>query len=306
MSPLKNVAILGGTGSLGEVLIPTLLKADFNVTCITRSGSSAALPANVTKNTMDYTNPKALTKALKNQDVLVEAFNPAAAIHQELIVRSALQAGIKHIITPDFSGDTFHPHIGELLIFEPKLRAKCAFEKIIAESEGRLSWTSIIVGPWFDWTIETGIFWINKEQKKIFRYGSGNQKCSMSRRALNGEALVAVLQNPEKYRNRPAYFASHTVSTNQLITIIEDLGLSGWSVTDLPIEGLYQEALNLWEEDTAKGVENRLGSKAYPMLSTVALLDENNRYGSDFSDKVEPGWDEGEDALKESLKKLLE
>ncbi|RSL56066.1 hypothetical protein CEP53_006910 [Fusarium sp. AF-6] len=306
MSPFKNVAILGGTGSLGEVLIPALLNANFNVTCITRPDSSAVLPASVTKKTADYTDSEALTKALANQDVLVEAFNPAAAIHQELIVRSALQAGVKHIITPDFSGDTSHPRIGELLIFEPKLRAKYEFEKIIAESEGQLSWTSIIVGPWFDWTIETGIFWINNEQKKIFRYGSGDQKCSMSRRALNGEALVAVLQNPKKYHNRPAYFASHTVSTNQLITIIEELGLEGWSVTDVPIGGYYQEALRLWEEDTANGVENRLGSKAYPMLSTVALLDEDNRYGSDFSDKVEPGWDEGEDALKESLKKLLE
>ncbi|KAM0438635.1 hypothetical protein ACHAPT_001388 [Fusarium lateritium] len=305
MAPLKNIAILGGTGSLGEVLVPTLLNAGFNVTCITRPGSTAALPDSVTIKTAEYTDSKALTEALEDQDALVEAFNPAAAIHQELIVRSALDAGVRHIVTPDFSGDTFHPRLGELLIFEPKLRAKSQFEKIIAESEGRLSWTAIIVGPWFDWTIETGIFWINKEQKKIFRYGSGEQKCSMSRRALNGEALVAVLQNPDKYRNRPAYFASHTVSTNQLIAIIEELGLEGWLVTDIPIEGLHQEALKLWDEDTANGVENRLGSKAYPMLSTVALLDENNRYGSNFGDKVEPGWDEGEDALKESLRRLL-
>ncbi|KAF5009958.1 hypothetical protein FDECE_3865 [Fusarium decemcellulare] len=127
----------------------------------------------------------------------------------------------------------------------------------------------------------------------------------MSRRALNGEALVAVLKNPERFLNRPAYFASHTVSTNELIAVVKELGLEGWLTVDVPIKGHYEEALRLWEEDSANGVEDRLGSKAYPMLSTVALLNEENRYGADFSQKVEPGWDEGKDALRESLRQLL-
>ncbi|KAJ3530649.1 hypothetical protein NM208_g9233 [Fusarium decemcellulare] len=305
MAPIQNVAILGGTGSLGEVLVPELLKAEFNVTCITRPGSKAILPKGVITKSADYTDHKSLTAALENQDALVEAFNPAASAHQELILKSASAAGVRHIITPDFSGDTFHPRISELLIFEPKLRAKRQLETIIAQSEGKLTWTAIITGPWFDWTIETGIFWVNKEKRTIYRYGSGDQKCSMSRRALNGEALVAVLKNPERFQNRPAYFASHTVSTNELIAVVKELGLEGWSTVDVPIKGHHEEALRLWEEDSANGVEDRLGSKAYPMLSTVALLNEENRYGADFSQKVEPGWDEGKDALKESLKKLL-
>ncbi|KAF5025517.1 hypothetical protein F66182_2422 [Fusarium sp. NRRL 66182] len=305
MPQIQTVAILGATGALGEVLVPGLLKAGFRVTCITRPGSRAILPTGVITKVADYQNLKSLTAALMNQDALVEAFNPAASAQQQLILKSALAAGVRHIITPDFSGDTFHPLLSEVLIFEPKLRAKRQLEAIIAQSDGKLAWTAIITGPWFDWAIETGIFWVNKEKRTVYRYGSGNQKCSMSRRALNGEALVAVLKNPENFQNRPAYFASHTVSTNELIETIEELDLDGWTTIDVSIDGHYEEALRLWEEDTANGVEDRLGSKAYPMLSTVALLNEENRYGADFSQKAEPGWDEGRSALKESLRKLL-
>ncbi|KAK7437202.1 hypothetical protein CaCOL14_000094 [Colletotrichum acutatum] len=305
MKPIKNIAVFGANGALGEVLIPALLQADFDVTCITRFGSQKSLPAGVHARLSDYSNVEALTKVLEGQDAIVEAFNPAAASYQTNILQAALAAGVRHIVTPDFSGNTFHPNAKETLIFDPKLTAQRELERIVAESNGLLSWTAIITGPWYDWTIERGIFWINKEGRTITRYGSGDQRCSISRRALNGEALVAVLTNPEKYRNRAAYFASHTISTNQLIALIDDLGLEGWKIVDVPFDGFTEKARALWREDTERGVEDRLNSRAYAALSTVALLDEDNYYGSNFENQVEPGWDEGETALKETLKRLV-
>ncbi|KAK1470505.1 hypothetical protein CCUS01_06270 [Colletotrichum cuscutae] len=305
MKAIKQVAVIGATGALGEVLIPALLQADFEVTCITRPGSQKSLPAGVHVRSSDYSNIEALTQALGGQDAVVEAFNPAAASYQANILQAASATGVRHIITPDFSGNTFHPNAKDALIFGPKLTAQRELERVVAESNGSLSWTAIITGPWYDWTIERGIFWINKERRTITRYGSGDQKCSISRRALNGEALVAVLSNPERYQNRAAYFASHSVSTNYLIALVEDLGLEGWETVDVPFDGFADEARALWREDTEKGVEDRLNSRAYAALSTVALLDEDNKYGSNFEDQVESGWDEGERALKDSLNRLL-
>ncbi|KAJ0307884.1 hypothetical protein COL516b_003856 [Colletotrichum fioriniae] len=305
MTPIKNVAVFGANGALGEVLIPALLQADFDVACITRPDSQKSLPGGVQVRVSDYSNIKALTMALKGQDVIVEAFNPAAASYQTNILRAALAAGVGHIVTPDFSGNTFHPNAKEALIFGPKLTAQRELERIVAESNGSLSWTAFIIGPWYDWTINRGIFWINREERTISRYGSGDQRFSISRRALNGQALVTVLTNPEKYRNRATYFASHTVSTNQLITLIEDLGLESWRIIDLSFDGFTEKARALWREDTEQGVEDRLNSTAYAALSTVALLDEDNRYGSNFEDQVESGWAEGENALRENLRRLL-
>ncbi|KAF6814413.1 NAD(P)-binding protein [Colletotrichum plurivorum] len=294
-----------GTGALGAALISSLLAANFTVTCILRPTSTSQPPAGVATKRSDYNDVASLTAALHSQDALVEAFNPSAAVHQRTILAAALAAGVRHIITPDFSGDTFHPKASELLIFNPKIQAQRELEAVIAEAAEKLSWTAIVTGPWYDWTIAKGIFWVDKNRKVITRYGSGDQKCSVSRHALNGEALVAVLQNPEKYRNRPAYFASHTVSTNKIIDIVNELGLEGWRVVDVPFDGLYEKAHKMWREDTEKGVVDRLNSKAYAALSTVALLDEENRYGSNFEDLAEAGWDEGEVRLREELRRLL-
>lgn len=246
-----------------------------------------------------------MTAALQGHEVLVEAFNPAGASNQDLILQAALAAGIERVITPDFSGDLFNPNIDEVIIFEPKTRAKPGLEKFIEATNGKMSWTAIITGLWYDWSIERGIFWINKESHTITRFGSGNQKVSISRHALCGEALVAVLEAPEKYRNRPAYFAGHTVSTNHIIDLMKEIGFGDWKIAEVPFDTFFDEARNLWQEDTDKGVENRLQTKAYPMLATVSFMDETNRYGADFGDKVEPGWDEGDAALKENLLKLF-
>ncbi|KAK1997012.1 NAD(P)-binding protein [Colletotrichum falcatum] len=281
MPLIKKVAILGGTGALGKALIPALLKAGFEITCITRPGNNGAVFPGVDFKTAEHTDTPALTEALNNHDAVVEAFNPAGATHQALILKAVLAAGVRHVITPDFSGNTFHPNVKDIFIFGPKLAAQQELERVVAESDGKLAWTAVVTGPWYDWAIEKGIFWIDKEKRTVTRYGSGNQKYSMSRHALNGEALVA------------------------LISVVRKLGLTGWEALDVPFDGFEDRARAMWQEDTDKGVEDRLNSKAYPALATVALLDEDNRYGSNFGDKVEPGWDEGEEALAENLKRLL-
>lgn len=221
-------------------------------------------------------------------------------------MQALIAAGVGHIVTPSFSEDTFNGNLGEIFNFDLKIQAQRELEKAVAASDNKLSWTSIILGPWYDWNIERGIFWVNPEKKIIVRYGSGDQKFSMSRVALTGESLVAVLKNPERYRNRPAYFASHSVTTNQLISIVkEDLGLEGWTVVDASLDDIKEEGKRLYHEDIKNGVVNRLRTKGYGLLCTVAILDPENRYGGYFGDKVEPGWNEGETALRENLKKLL-
>jgi hypothetical protein len=275
------------------------------VTCISRPGHDAYHSADVAIKYAAYNDVSALTDALLGHDVLIEAFNPAAAADQATIAEAALAAGVARIITPDFSGDTFHAEAAGAQIFAPKLAAQAALEEVVARSDGRLSWTAIIVGPWIDWCIGQNIFWINGPGRTVTRYGSGEQRVSLSRRDLCGEVLIEVLIDPERFRNRAAYFSSHTVTTNELIEVVQGLE-PGWKVVDVPLEEYAAEARRLWDEDTRNGVKNRLGSQAYPMMATAVLMDEENRFGADFSDKAEPGWDDdGKDALKETLEEAL-
>ncbi|KAF2802050.1 NAD(P)-binding protein [Mytilinidion resinicola] len=312
MAPITNVAILGASGNVGQAIIPAILAAGFNVTIIARPGPNprTATPAAKTE-IAAYDDLPALTTALINQHAIIEAFNPAAATHQRTIVRAALAAGVSHILTPDFSTDTFNVHASELNIFEPKINAQRALEDELklAEAEtgkATLTWTAVIVGPWYDWGISKGLFWIDPVERTITRFGSGDQRYSMSAVELCGRAAVAVLRDPAFYMNRPAYFASSTISTNELIEIVKRVAPgTPWEVVDVPVEGFVEEGKKLWEADSRNGVQNRLKSRAYVMLGTASTFDEGNRYGADFGEKAEKGWDQGREVLEEHLRRLL-
>ena len=45
-----------------------------------------------------------------------------------------MQSGVKHIITPTFSGDTFHVNAPELKIFEPQIEAQRLLEESLRGS----------------------------------------------------------------------------------------------------------------------------------------------------------------------------
>ncbi|KAL1876348.1 hypothetical protein VTK73DRAFT_9527 [Phialemonium thermophilum] len=67
---------------------------------------------------------------LVQTDAVVEAFNPAASVYQGVIVRAEIVAGVSHLITPDFSSNTFNENIAEL--------------SILSQSYGR----KMVLRPW--------------------------------------------------------------------------------------------------------------------------------------------------------------
>lgn len=261
-----------------------------------------------------YSDIASLTAALHHQDALIEAFNPAAAVHQHTIVRAALSAGVKHLVTNEFGFDSFHHNAADLPVSDSKVEAQRVLEEELRNSvvvDGELSplaWTAIITSTWYDFAIREGWFWLNRNKREITRFGSGNQRTSISRMALNGEAVVAVLREPERFRDRPVYIASHSVTTNELIDLAKEVSEdpdTHWNVVDVPdLDSFKKQGMALWDEDRKKGV-GWLNTQAFMMLGISVLFDENNHFGADFREKLEPGWDEGREQLKENLRKLI-
>ncbi|KAK5999153.1 hypothetical protein PT974_01542 [Cladobotryum mycophilum] len=293
MGEIKKVIVLGASGDVGREVVKALLQAAFDVTIALRpqapSSSGANLPRQVHSVTMDYESSVSLEQAFSGQDAIVEAFNPAVAVHQERIVRAAVATGVQHILTPDFSSDTFNPNVAELMMFEPKLKAQNALEAISKGSS--LHWTAVITGPFFDWAIPLGIFWLDPRLKQVTVIGSGNQRVSMSSIDIVGRATVAVLSNPQGYLDRPAYFADYTLSSNDLLSLLnEGQGSSQWKATRIPLDGWFDTAAQKWHEDTRNGIEDRLHTDAYQMMGTYGLFSEPDRYGGNFEAKVEKGF----------------
>ena len=133
---------------MGRPVIAALASADFDVTAVSRS-AGANFPPSVKTAVVDYSNHQQLVDLFKENDVVIEAFNPSAAALQPAIVDAALEAGIKHLITPDFACDTFNKYAGDLLIYDVKIEAQKELEKRV-KGLG-MKWTAIITGGWYDW-----------------------------------------------------------------------------------------------------------------------------------------------------------
>lgn len=122
---------LQATGNVCRHIVDALLNDEsgsFHVRIARREGNpSPSAPTTSTRAEtfdVDYTSLDSLKKLFADQHAIIEAFNPNGAVHQVNIVQAALETPtVRHIITPDFSSDTFNANCGELKIFEPKIRA---------------------------------------------------------------------------------------------------------------------------------------------------------------------------------------
>ncbi|KAI1619495.1 hypothetical protein EDD37DRAFT_208124 [Exophiala viscosa] len=304
-SPIRNVVVLGATGNVGKPVTAALAAAGFVVTAASRSPGQMFLGP-IKAAVMDYSSVDALVDLFKGQDAVVEAFPPHVAHLQSTVIDACLRAGtVKHIITPDFSNDTFNPYIMELPLFVPKVEA----QKVLEEKTrgAHLIWSAVITGGWYDWAIPLGFYWINPKTNTITVYGSGNQRNSMCRVTTAARAVCDVLADPDRFKNRPIYVADYTVSMNQLIPILEEVR-PGWNIVKVDLDKFVAEARRLWEEDSKRGVEVRLLSPAYNMFGTFGVFEESNRYNADFERLIEPGYGHQKslNELKEELKVLVE
>lgn len=140
-------------------MVTALAAAGYTVTAASRT-SGQKFPDPVIPAVVDYSSVDALAELFKGQDAVVESFPPNAAHMQPIIVDACLKARtVRHIITPDFAGDTFNEHITELPLYVPKVEAQKLLEEKIKGTD--LTWSAIITGGWYDW----GKWWASNPRR---------------------------------------------------------------------------------------------------------------------------------------------
>ncbi|KAI0880490.1 NAD(P)-binding protein [Annulohypoxylon maeteangense] len=239
MSAITKVAIAGAKGNLGDAVLEQLLKAGFQVTALTRQGSSHTFPSTVTVKPVDYTSQDSLVNSLQGQDAVVATLASEALDVQIPLIDASVKAGVKRFITSDFGSDTFNPKTSALPGFASKITVHNAAKKAAAESG--LTWTAIINGPFLNWGV-TVEFLAKSKSKEIDYPDGGDQKYSVSNLETVGKAVVGVLKNLEATKNRPVYIQDATISQKQLAGYLKKaVGADGWKENVISIaEGLQQ------------------------------------------------------------------
>jgi hypothetical protein len=229
-APIKNVTLIGGNGSLGTVVLSTLLAAGcFRVTVIKRASStsvskpSSLPPPRIVTVSDDFTTAE-LTEAFRGEDAVISCFPLRdLAAHFRLCDAAFAAETVRRFIPADFgSVDARSPRARELVkLFDNKVKVREHLEALCTQSSGRLTWTSLVAGHLFDWGLNNGFLHFYPDKKRAEILGDGLTKSSNSTLAQVGKAVVAILQRLAETENRVLMIQSFCVSQVDVLRSLE-------------------------------------------------------------------------------------
>ncbi|KAI4176671.1 MAG: hypothetical protein LQ343_000963 [Gyalolechia ehrenbergii] len=227
---LKNVIILGASGNVGKPTVDALLAADgFNVTVLTRKGSSATFPSEVKVHSVDDTYPSdQLHAAFKGQDAVINLLPPSDVKHANAIADAAAEAGVKRYIPSEFGSDTSNPKVVELV---PVFAGKAKITEYLKTKESAgMSWSAVVNGALFDWGLQNGFLGFDLVSHNATILDSGDARVNYTTLSTVGQGIVAILSNPGETANRYIYIQSTKASQNQILAALEKSTGKKWNV----------------------------------------------------------------------------
>ncbi|PSN58963.1 NAD(P)-binding protein [Corynespora cassiicola Philippines] len=243
MTSLKSIAVVGASGNLGQAIVPFLIRANFNVTAICRSDSTASFAENINVIKTEYTLGP-LTEFLKGQDVVLCVLDPAALAAEAVVIDAATSAGVKWFIPSEFGHNTADERVLSSL---PLLKGKTDIvTKLESKKASGLNWVGIVTGLFFDWCLSRDFLGFNIKEKTALIWDEGDTKFHSTNIGDIGMALVNLLSNPgtlEKVKNTYVYISSFEVTQNEILLELERATGTTFQVRRFSSEDMKQSAL---------------------------------------------------------------
>ncbi|KAJ4349467.1 uncharacterized protein N0V89_008082 [Didymosphaeria variabile] len=230
-NPLKNILLLGATGSLGRPILTALLsEPTFTVTILTRATSASTFPPGIPVISIsDAFTVSELTESFKGQDAVVSAINTTAITKDDLayrIIDAALAAGVKRLIPSEFGANNLDPRAAELA---PVYKLKGDMLRYLMQkaeaSNGALTWTSIACGSPLDWALDApksgNFLGIDVKGRKAMIWDSGSARFSVTTLANTGLAVARVLQGPETTANKQIFLSDFVTTPREIVHALE-------------------------------------------------------------------------------------
>jgi NmrA-like family len=255
MAIITRIAVAGGTGRLGKHIVAALLKANFNVTILTRFGSSGEIPSGVIKAEVDYTSEPSLTAALQDHDALVGCLTSNEIGLQTTLFAAAAAAGVKRIIPSEYGILQIQPKSKDLPVIQPVVELQKALFKICESTGGRLSWTIIGTGVFLDIAVNSPLV-LNWDQHSVSLYDGGNQQLSSSRLSTIAKAITGTLSSPERFKNRIVRIHDVIVTQNKWLEYAKKADPSAtWTVNEVDTKPIVDQGLAALQNPANQGKE---------------------------------------------------
>ncbi|KAL4925277.1 aromatic alcohol reductase [Aspergillus undulatus] len=227
-STFKNIALIGASGNIGQIILRGLLHAsDFNVTVLTRSSSAATFPAGVIVRTSDFSSAD-LQEAFKGQDAVISAVGATGFADQKKYVDAAIAAGVCRFLPSEFSADTLNDTVNNLLpLFFLK---KDVIEYLRSKESDSFSWTGVATSGLFDWGITNRFFQFDIASRSATIWDNGDKRFTLTNEKQLEDAVVSVLRHPEATANKYLYISSVETSQNEILAALESTTSSSWAL----------------------------------------------------------------------------
>ncbi len=181
---ITNVALIGGTGTIGAPVLKCLKASRFSIAVLNRKSSSSKYPGTKVIEIPDDLDADKVAQALRENktDALIITIAGSHVESQKKLIDAAFKAGVKRIIPPDFgSCDSADEATTELL---PLMKGKRSVrdylrslqEKDRGDGEGKLTWTTLITGHFFDWGLSRSLLKFDVKEKKAYLMDGGNSE----------------------------------------------------------------------------------------------------------------------------------
>ncbi|KAM0262188.1 hypothetical protein ACHAQJ_001933 [Trichoderma viride] len=263
-TPIKKVCLVGANGTLGSVILSSLIQANcFDVSILQRSTSSSSKAPVASSITRILTAPdlpvEDLTKALAGQDAVIAAFPLGEGDQHLRLAEAAFRADVKRFIPADFgscdASDAEPQKYLPLYRRKTLVREKCETLAAKAAEDGSdFSWTTLVCGHFFDHGLRDGLLHFNFDTRTAQILDGGAIKASASTVRRIAEATVRVLQRPEQTRNRALYIQSFNPSQLEVVAALEKAMGEPWHLQHVDSKPYLEDAQKRLGSDDAKAV----------------------------------------------------
>lgn len=226
---ISNVALIGGTGTLGAPVLKALKASEFNISVLNRQTSKSVYPKTKVITIPDDLDVDTVAQALReNQiDALIITIAGSHVESQKKLIDAAFKGGVKRVMPAEFgSCDSADDKTNEIL---PLMKGKKVVREYLlsmegkerGNGEGKLTWTSLVTGHFFDYGLTCGLLKFDVKGHKAYILDGGNIKFSGSNLDFIGKAIIKILEKPDQSANKLLYVHSNHVTQLEVLAALE-------------------------------------------------------------------------------------
>ncbi|EKG18759.1 NmrA-like protein, partial [Macrophomina phaseolina MS6] len=242
-------------GNTGRPIIRSLLadtEHQFTITALTRGSYAAPDPRVRVITIPDYTDKPTLTTALRGQHAVL-CLLPGGQVKldaQRILIDACIDAGVRLFFADEFVSNILAPQymampasfVGDKIAVRAYLEEKAR--------EGRICWTALNGGPFFDMWLLGGPAGFDLASKKATIYGTGNNPICWTPLPFIATAVRNILRNPDAFINKPVFVSGvRDLTQNAILEGLEAEMGEKFEVERVDIKKMKEEA----DELLAKG-----------------------------------------------------